>query len=84
MRKERPRSAHRRERNKGGSIHAWVIEEKVGGSWKEVRVHRGKDGPKAGKGQRVRQLRGKELRYGLSVGRKLPMSDAEIKDALGW
>ena len=78
------RAVHRRERNRQGQIHLWVIEEKVGEVWVRVRVHRAQDGPKASKGQRVRRLRGKELQYVMDAERKVPMSDTEIEGVLGW
>jgi len=77
-------AVHRQARNKHSKIRLWVIEEKVGGVWVRVRIHRGQDGPKVGKGQRVRRLKGKELRDGQIEGRNVTMSDAEIKDTLGW
>ena len=77
-------AVHRQARNKHGKIRLWVIEEKVGGAWVRARIHRGQDGPKVSHGQRVRRLKGKELRDGQAEGRKIPMSNEEIKDTLGW
>jgi len=75
--------SHRSDSHKGGRIRAWVIEEKVAGVWVKMRIHHGKDGPKAGRGQRVRPVKGKELR-GLSMERRIPMSEEEIDHTLGW
>jgi len=77
-------AVHRQARNKHGKIRLWVIEEKVGGVWVRARIHRGQDGPKVSHGQRVRRLKGKELRYGQAEERKIPMSNEEIRDTLGW
>jgi len=77
-------AVHRQARNKHGKIRLWVIEEKVGGVWVRARIHRGQDGPKVSRGQRVRRLKGKELRDSQAEGRKIPMSNEEIRDTLGW
>jgi len=76
--------AHPKGNNSRGHLQAWLIEEKEAGVWVRVRIHRGKNGPKVRKGQRVRILKGKELRRSLAEERRIPMSRDEIEHTLGW